>query len=171
MAATGAPTWGVYSGFELFEHVAIRPGSEEYLNSEKYEYRPRDWDRASLEHRTLAPYLSRLNDIRQRHPALQRLRNLTVHRTDDDSVLCFSKRGDGDNADDVVIVVANVDPHAARETVVHLSMPALGFDWYESFLVDDEITGQIWRWSEHNYVRLDPTTEPVHVLSVRKQAR
>ncbi len=59
VAATAAPTWGVYSGFELFEHVAIRPGSEEYLDSEKYQYRPRDWDAAAAEGRTLAPYLAR----------------------------------------------------------------------------------------------------------------
>jgi starch synthase (maltosyl-transferring) len=169
IAATGAPTWGVYSGFELFEHVALRPGSEEYLHSEKYEYRPRDWDLAATEGRTLAPYLTRLNEIRRRHPALQRLRNVTVHQTDDDSVLCFSKRGDGDDSDDVVIVVADLDPHAARETMVQLLMPALGFDWHESFVVDDEITGHAWRWGEHNYVRLDPAAEPVHVLSIRKQ--
>ncbi len=168
IAATGSPSWGVYSGFELYEHVAVRPGSEEYLHSEKYEYRPRDWDRAALEERTLAPYLARLNDIRRRHPALQRLRNVTVHSTDDENVLCFSKRGDGENADDVVIVVVNLDPHGARETIVHLDMPELGFEWYESFLVDDEITGATWRWGERNYVRLDPTTEPAHILSVRR---
>lgn len=168
LGATGAPSWGVYSGFELFEHVALRPGSEEYLHSEKYEYRPRDWDRAAAEGRSLAPYLTRLNEIRRRHPALQRLRNLTVHLTDDDSIVCFSKRGDGADSDDVVIVVANLDPHGARETTVQLVMPALGFDWHESFVVDDEITGQSWRWREYNYVRLDPATEPVHVLSVRR---
>ena len=175
LAATGSPSWGVYSGFELYEHVAIRPGSEEYLNSEKYQYRPRDWERAAAEQRTLAPYLARLNDIRRRHPALQRLRNVTVHRTDDDSILCFSKRddrshGDGKHPDDVVIVVVNLDPHAARQTIVHLTMPELGYEWYETFLVDDEITGQSWRWGEHNYVRLDPSTEPAHLLSVRKPA-
>ena len=81
--------------------------------------------------------------------------------TDDDAILCFSKRGDGADGDDVVIVVVNLDPHAARETLVHLDMPALGFEWYDSFLVDDEISGPSWRWGEHNYVRLDPTTEPV----------
>ncbi len=142
LAATAAPTWGVYAGFDLYEHVAVKPGSEEYLDSEKYQYRPRDWDAAANENRTLAPYLTLLNDIRRRHPALQKLRNVTVHSTDDDSIVCYSKRTQTDDGDDVVIVVINVDPHAARETTVHLAMPALGFDWHDTFVVDDEITGQ-----------------------------
>ncbi|MGH3446573.1 MAG: alpha-1,4-glucan--maltose-1-phosphate maltosyltransferase [Nocardioidaceae bacterium] len=174
VAATAAPSWGVYSGFELYEHVAVRPGSEEYLNSEKYQYRPRDWDRAAEEERTLAPYLARLNEIRRAHPALQRLRNLTVHSSDDESVLCFSKTTGGDIADDIaddtVIVVVNLDPHGARETVVHLNMPALGLDWHNTFIVDDEISGQSWRWGEANYVRLDPAAEPAHILSIRRAA-
>jgi len=92
LAATSSPSWGVYAGYELFEHVAVRPGSEEYLDSEKYQVRIRDWEAAEAEGRSLAPYLTRLNEIRRTHPALQELRNLTVHRTDDDHVLCFSKR-------------------------------------------------------------------------------
>jgi len=170
VAATAAPTWGVYSGFELFEHVAIRPGSEEYLDSEKYQYRPRDWAAAAAEGRTLAPYLARLNDIRRRHLALQRLRNLTIHTTEDDQLLCFSKASDTADGPDRVIVVVNLDPHAARESVVHLSMPELGYEWHDTFLVDDEMTGQAWRWGERNYVRLDPS-EPAHVLSIRGRDR
>ena len=93
LAATGSPSWGVYAGYELFEHVAVRPGSEEYLDSEKYQIRIRDWDGAATEGRTLAPYLTRLNEIRREHPALQQLRNLAVHSSDDENVLVFSKRG------------------------------------------------------------------------------
>ncbi len=167
LASMASPTWGVYAGYELFEHVAVRPGSEEYLDSEKYQLRPRDWARAAAEHRTLAPYITRLNEIRRRHPALQRLRNLTVHSTDDDSIVCFSKRGDGDDSADVVIVVVNLDPHGTRESIVHLDMPALGYEWYDTFIVDDELSGQSWRWGERAYVRLDPG-DPAHVLSIRK---
>jgi starch synthase (maltosyl-transferring) len=167
LAATGSPTWGVYAGFELYEHVAVQPGSEEYLDSEKYQLRPRDWARAAEERRTLAPYITTLNEIRRRHPALQRLRNLTVHRTDDDAILCFSKRGDEGHRDDVVIVVVNLDPHGTRETIVHLDMPALGLEWYDTVIVDDELSGQSWRWGERNYVRLDPGS-PAHVLSIRR---
>ncbi|MBA2559458.1 MAG: DUF3416 domain-containing protein, partial [Propionibacteriales bacterium] len=168
IAATGSPSWGVYAGFELFEHVAVRPGSEEYLDSEKYQFRPRDWAAAEAEGRTLAPYITRLNGIRRRHRALQLLRNVTIHRTEEDAVLCYSKRASIADSDDAVIVVVNLDPHGTRETVVHLTMPALGFDWHETFLVVDEITGESWRWGEHNYVRLDPFQEPAHILSVRR---
>ncbi len=91
IAATGSPSWGVYAGFELFEHVALKPGSEEYLDSEKYQIRVRDWDRADRTGLTLAPYLANLNRIRRRHPALQQLRNVLVHSSEDDNVLVFSK--------------------------------------------------------------------------------
>ncbi len=168
LAATGSPSWGVYAGYELFEHVAVRPGSEEYLDSEKYQVRVRDWEAAEAEGRSLAPYLTRLNEIRRAHPALQQLRDLTVHRTDDDHVLCFSKRAARPDAeDDVVLVVLNLDPHGTRETMVHLDLPALGLDWGDSFAVHDELTDETWTWSEHDYVRLDPFVEPAHVLTVR----
>ncbi len=177
LAATGSPSWGVYAGYELFEHVAVRPGSEEYLDSEKYQVRVRDWEGAEAGGRSLAPYLTRLNAIRRAHPALQQLRDLTVHRTDHDRILCFSKRARAadarDDPDDldVVIVVLNVDPHAAHETVVHLDMPALGLDWHDTFEAHDEITGQSWHWGEHDYVRLDPALEPAHVIHLRTYAR
>jgi starch synthase (maltosyl-transferring) len=164
LAATGSPSWGVYAGYELFEHVAVKPGSEEYLDSEKYQVRIRDWDTAEAEGRTLAPYLTRLNEIRRAHPALQQLRNLTVHSSDDDSIVVFSKSA----GDDIVIVVVNVDPHGTRETTVHLNLPALGMDWHDQFVVHDELTGQSWTWGERNYVRLDPYVEPAHVLTVRR---
>jgi starch synthase (maltosyl-transferring) len=165
LAACGSPSWGVYSGYELFEHVAVRPGSEEYLDSEKYQIRVRDWDAAEAEGRTLAPYLRGLNRLRRRHPALQLLRNVTIHSADDENVLVFSKKA----GDDTVIVVVNLDPHGARETTVHLNMPALGLGWHDSLTVYDEITEQTWNWKEHSFVRLDPGHEPAHVLSVRTQ--
>ena len=169
LAATGSPSWGVYAGYELFEHVAVKPGSEEYLDSEKYQVRIRDWKKHDAEGTTLAPYLTRLNEIRRQHPALQLLRNVTIHSSEDDSVLVFSKKallpGGGD---DVVITVINLDPHGARETMVHLDMPALGLGWHDSFVAHDEITGTDWSWSQHNYVRLDPGWEPAHVISVRR---
>jgi starch synthase (maltosyl-transferring) len=169
LAATGSPSWGVYAGYELFEHVAVKPGSEEYLDSEKYQIRIRDWDAAEAEGRTLAPYITRLNELRRAHPALQLLRNITVHRSDDDSILVFSKHAvDADGNRDVVIVVVNVDSHATRETMVHLDMPALGLDWNDSFLVHEELTGQTWNWTEHSYVRLDPGHEPAHILTIRR---
>jgi starch synthase (maltosyl-transferring) len=168
LAATGSPSWGVYAGYELYEHVAVKPGSEEYLDSEKYQIRIRDWDAAAAEGRTLAPYITRLNEIRRAHPALQLLRNLRVHSSDDDSVLVFSKQAVvGDPTSDTVVVVVNTDPHGTRETTVHLDLPTLGLDWQDSFAVTDEITGETWHWGAHNYVRLDPGYEPAHVLTLR----
>ena len=178
IAATAAPSWGVYAGYELYEHVAVKPGSEEYLDSEKYQIRIRDWDGAAAEGRTLAPYLTRLNELRRQHPALQQLRNLTVHSSDDDSILVYSKRTAGSTGsrvsgqdEDIVIVVVNLDPHGTRETTVHLNMPALGMDWHDTFVVHDELTGESWRWGERNYVRLDPGYEPAHILTVRRPAQ
>jgi starch synthase (maltosyl-transferring) len=167
LAATSSPSWGVYAGFELFEHVAVRPGSEEYLDSEKYQYRPRDWAAAEAEGRSLAPYLTQLNQVRRGHPALRQLRNLAIHHPEDQSFLAFSKSARlPDGSVDTVIVVINLDPHGARETTVRLDMPQLGMDWHDTFVVRDEITGETWRWGEHNYVRLDPAHEPAHVLTV-----
>ena len=114
LAATGSPSWGVYAGYELCEHVAVKPGSEEYLDSEKYQIRVRDWDRAEAEGRTLAPYLRGLNRVRREHPALQLLRNMTIHSADDENVLRLQQEPGG--RDDIVIVVVNLDPHGARET-------------------------------------------------------
>ncbi|MGI8523930.1 MAG: alpha-1,4-glucan--maltose-1-phosphate maltosyltransferase [Nocardioides sp.] len=166
VAATGSPSWGVYAGFELYEHVAVRPGSEEYLDSEKYQIRVRDWEKADREGWSLAPYLRKLNEIRREHRALQLLRNLTVHSSDDENVLVFSKTA----GDDTVIVVVNLDPHATRETTVHLDLPALGLRWDDHVEVRDEITDQTWTWGAHNYVRLDPAFEPAHVLAMRSHA-
>jgi starch synthase (maltosyl-transferring) len=145
----------------------VRPGSEEYLDSEKYQVRIRDWDAAGAEGRTLAPYLTRLNELRREHPALQLLRNTVVHSSDDENVLVFSKSARHNGQSDTVITVVNLDPHSTRETTVHLDLPALGMSWGDSFAVHDEITGADWSWGQHNYVRLDPGQEPAHVLTVR----
>jgi starch synthase (maltosyl-transferring) len=167
LAAMSSPSWGVYAGFELFEHVAVRPGSEEYLDSEKYQLRPRDWAAAEKEGRSLAPYLTELNRIRRAHPALHLLRNITIHRTDDDHTLCFSKVATlADGSTDAVIVVLNLDPHGARETVVHIDPQTLGVTG-DAYVVHDELSGQDWAWGRDNYVRLDPGTESAHILTVR----
>ena len=169
IAATASPTWGVYSGYELIENVA-RPGSEENIDNEKYQYTPRDWAAAEKAGRSIAPYLTRLNRIRAEHPALRQLRNLVVHHSDDDAMLVYSKtlpasavragRPDG------IIVVANVDPHAARQTTVHLDLPAIGLPRDSRFGVTDLITGERYQWGPDNYVRLDAFVEPVHILRI-----
>jgi starch synthase (maltosyl-transferring) len=169
IAATAAPLWGVYSGFELFEDVA-RAGSEENVDNEKFEYRPRDYEKAEKLGVSLAPYLTELNRIRADHPALRQLRNLDLHWSDDDSMLVYSKFLDGRFTDsgvsDGIIVIANVDPHSVRETMVHLDPTQFGIEPGADFDVIDLLSGQRFTWGEHNYVRLDAFTQPVHVLSV-----
>ena len=168
LAAMSSPSWGVYSGYELFEHVAVRPGSEEYLDSEKYTYRPRDYEAADRAGESLTPLLTRLNDIRRAHPALRELRNLHLHAVDDDNILAFSRRTVApDGSADALLVVINLDPHAVRETTVHVDVAALGLEPGEPYEVHDELTGATWTWADHNYVRLDPFSYPAHVFVVR----
>ncbi|MDQ1084029.1 starch synthase (maltosyl-transferring) [Microbacterium proteolyticum] len=171
IAATAAPTYGVYAGYELIENVA-RPGSEENIDNEKYEYKFRDWAGAEAAGHSLAPYLRMLNAARRAHPALRQLRNLAVHWSDDDATLVYSKHLPAalspTGVADTIIVVANVDPHSARETTVHLDTSVFGVEpgaWYD---VEDLVTGQVWTWADHNFVRLDAFSEPVHILHVKE---
>ncbi|MGW5696463.1 alpha-1,4-glucan--maltose-1-phosphate maltosyltransferase [Streptomyces asiaticus] len=165
LAATLSPAWGVYAGYELCEGTPVRQGSEEYLDSEKYQLRPRDWAAAEREGRTITPLLARLNRVRRRHPALRRLRNLRFHHADNDSVIVYSKRA----GDSCVVTVVNLDPHHTQEATVSLNMPELGLEWHESVPVRDELTGETYHWGRDNYVRLEPGRDmaPAHVLSLR----
>ena len=164
LAALLSPTWGMYSGFELCENVPVRPGSEEYLDSEKYAFRPRDWAAAERGPTGIAPFITRLNLIRRSHPALHWLRNLRFHYVDQPGLMCFSKRSSRD--DDTVLAVVNTDPHQPREATVWLDMSALGVDDRSQFVVTDELTGESYRWGQANYVRLDPATAPAHIFTV-----
>ncbi|MFG3348212.1 alpha-1,4-glucan--maltose-1-phosphate maltosyltransferase [Streptomyces sp. NPDC048018] len=163
LAATLSPSWGMYAGYELCEGTALRDGSEEYLDSEKYQLRPRDWESAERSGASIAPLITTLNRIRRRHPALRRLRNLTFHQTDNDAVIAYSKRS-GPNT---VLVVANLDPHHTQEATVSLNMPELGLGWHETVPVRDELTGETYHWGRSNYVRLEPGVTPAHVLALR----
>ncbi len=170
LAAMLSPTWGIYSGYELCENVPVRPGSEEYMDSEKYQYRPRDWAAAAAHGVGIADYITDLNRIRRSHPALHWLRNLRFHVVDQPELMCFSKRADripgrsGALGSDIVLVIVNLDPYRTREATVWLDMPALGVD--REFTVTDELTGESYQWGEANYVRLDPATQPAHIFSV-----
>jgi starch synthase (maltosyl-transferring) len=188
LASMLSPSWGIYSGYELFESTPLRPGSEEYLDSEKYQYRPRDWETAARDGLGISGYIADLNRIRRSHVALHWLRNLRFHQADQPELICFSKRlygagaipegstgqagpraGDQDgDAADTVLVVVNLDPHQAREATVWLDMPELGMDWHEGFTVKDELTGEIYNWGQANYVRLDPAVQPAHIFTVTR---
>ncbi|MGW7340309.1 alpha-1,4-glucan--maltose-1-phosphate maltosyltransferase [Streptomyces sp. NPDC054808] len=162
LAATLSPTWGIYSGYELCENTPLRDGSEEYLDSEKYQLKPRDWARAEREGTTIAPLITRLNTIRRENPALRQLRDLHFHPTDKEEVIAYSKR-QGSNT---VLVVVNLDPRHTQEATVSLDMPQLGLDWHESVPVRDELTDETYHWGRANYVRLEPGRTPAHVCTV-----
>lgn len=167
LAATLAPTWGVYSGFELYEHEAVRPGSEEYLDSEKYELRPRDFDKALADGESLQPWLTRLNEIRRAHPALQQMRTLHFHHIDHDALMVYSKQDPATG--DTVLVVVSLDPHEPREGTMWLDLPALGFAPGDRLIAHDEVTGETYDWGESNYVRLDPLRAVAHIVSLTRR--
>jgi starch synthase (maltosyl-transferring) len=173
LAATYAPTWGIYSGYELAEHVA-RPGSEEQLDNEKYEYKDRDFATPSA--LAMAGLLTQLNGARRDHVALRRLRNVTVHHTSDDSTVAYSRRVPAvlapDGVEDTVLAVINLDPHNVRESWVHLDLAALGVphpgsDEADAFRAHDILSGHTYTWAARSFVRLDPHGAPAHLFHVR----
>jgi starch synthase (maltosyl-transferring) len=188
LASMLSPSWGIYSGYELCESTPLRPGSEEYLDSEKYQYRPRDWDTAARDGLGISGYIADLNRIRRSHVALHWLRNLRFHHVDQPELICFSKRlygastlserssgqaapragEQGGDAADTVLVVVNLDPHQAREATVWLDLPELGMDWHDGLTVSDELSGEIFSWGQANYVRLDPAVRPAHIFTVTR---
>ncbi len=164
LAATLAPTWGVYSGYELFEHVPVREGSEEYLDSEKYQLRPRRYAEAKARGESLEPWLARLNAFRRAHPALQQLRNIHFHQVGNDAMLAFSKVDPATG--DAVLVVINLDPFGAQDATIWIDMPAIGLDWHDHFTVYDEVSGEQYHWGQANYVRLEPWRNVAHILAL-----
>jgi len=164
LAATMGTSWGVYSGYELYENAAVRPGSEEYLDSEKYELRPRDFGGALQQGRSLEPYLRRLNEIRRLHPALCQLRTIHFHGTDNDALLAYSKFDPVSG--DCVLTVVTLNPFSAEEGTVWLDMAVLGMHDYDRFWVRDEITGEEYQWGKANYVRLEPAKAVAHIVNM-----
>ena len=162
LAATMSPLWGVYSGFELYEHTPVAPGSEEYLDSEKYELRPRDFAAAAASGDSLESYIRLLNQIRRDNPALQQLRTLRFHDTDNEAIIAYSKADPASG--NVVLIVVNLDPRNAQEATVTVDMQAIGRHPGESYTVQDTITGSSYHWSERNFVRLEPLRDVAHVF-------
>jgi len=161
LAATLSPTYGIYSSFELIENVPVRPGSEEYLDSEKYEIRVRDWEAPG----NIIGYIERVNEARRCNPALQGHRNLRFHYPENPNIIAYSKMSDdGSNR---VLAVVNVDPHNAQETTLHLDGTALGLDGGSHYALYDLLTNARYEWwGLSNYVRLDPHAEPAHLFRI-----
>jgi starch synthase (maltosyl-transferring) len=162
LAAMLTPSYGIYSGYELIENEPMSDANEEYFHSEKYEIRKRNWD----DPRSIAGCLQKINEIRRRHPALQRLRNIQFHPTTNPAILAFSKVSD--DGSDVVLTVVNLDPWSSQDCTLQLDLPSLGLPWDRPFEAYDELTHQSFTWQgPEPYVRLDPYQEVAHVLHLR----
>jgi starch synthase (maltosyl-transferring) len=154
LAATLSPTYGIYSGYEHFENVAVKPGSEEYLDSEKYEAKERRLDGPLL------PFIQTVNQVRRENPALQHFANITFLDTHNDGLIAYAKQAQGNT----IICVVNLDPHDAQEGTVHvpdhLGLPV-------AFVAHDLLTGDRFGWHlGGNYVRLEPPFKQAHVIRV-----
>jgi starch synthase (maltosyl-transferring) len=161
LAATLAASYGIYSGFELCENVPLRPGSEEYLDSEKYQIKPRNFDAAG----NLNELIARVNDIRRAHPALQQNATLSFYATDTPQLLCYGKS----TPDDRVYVVVSTDPHWEQAGWVQFPTWEVGLGSRDSYVVEDLLDGAQYTWTgEWNFVRLGPTQKMGHVFVLRR---
>lgn len=167
VAATAAASYGIYGPpFELCQGEAREPGSEEYLNSEKYEIRSWDLDHPD----SLGPYISRLNRIRRDNPALQQNFNFRLLETGNEQLLGFLKATD--DGSNVILVIVNLDPHLTHEGWVHLPLADLDLDPHQSYQVHDLMSGARFLWSgSPNYVALDPGSAPAHIFKLRRRIR
>jgi starch synthase (maltosyl-transferring) len=162
LAATLGASYGIYSGFELAENVPIREGSEEYLDSEKYQIRIRDFDQPG----TLAELIAQVNSIRRAHPALQRDWGLRFHEADNPNLICYSKRSD--DGTDLVVMVVNLDPAHMQHGFVRLPLWEWGLPSDSALEVVDLLSHERYFWrGESNYVRLDPQGRMAHILHVQ----
>jgi len=157
LAATLSPTYGIYSGFEHYENVPVREGSEDYVNSEKYEIKERALDGPML------PLIQRVNAIRKENVALQRLNNITFLDTANDALIAYAKR----TRDNAVITIVNIDPHQVQEG---LAMVPANLGLPPSFTAHDLITDERYQWRiGPNYVRFEPGIRQAHVLRAELQ--
>jgi starch synthase (maltosyl-transferring) len=159
LAATMSPSYGVYSGYELFENQPASESNEEYLRSEKYEMKHREFDQPW----SLEPLFRSVNRIRRRHPALQRLRTIRFHDTTNPEIIAYSKVSD-DGADTILTVV-NLDPHSAQDAIIDLWSLGVPFD--RAYLIVDELAGDTFEWRGSSpYVRLDPSYRVAHIFDM-----
>lgn len=146
------------------EATPRQPGSEEYMDSEKYQIRHWELERPD----SLAPIIGRVNRIRREHSALQSNRGLVFHHVDNEQLLCYSKR----SGDDIVLVVVNLDPRYVQSGWTSLDLEALGMEPDQQFQVHDLLVDRRYLWhGAHNFVQLDPHVMPGHVFAVRRRVR
>ncbi len=159
LACTLVGAYGMYNGYELCESAPY-PNKEEFLNSEKYEYKVWDWNRPG----NIKDFIRKLNRIREDHPALHKLKNLRFHNCDNPNLLAYSKVEDGD----ALLFVINLDPLRSQSGFVSVDRTALEIPGENIFGVHDLLTGESYAWSDRNYVELHPDRQVLHVFKVER---
>ena len=167
LAATLGANYGIYGpAFELFENRALRPGSEEYLDSEKYQIRAWDIDRAD----SLKDLIARINRIRKENAALQSDASLRFHSVDNEQLIAYSKTSAAPA--NIIVAVVNLDPHHTQSGWVDLRLDMLEIDPHQEYQVHDLVTGARYLWQgSRNYVELNPHVMPAHIFRVRRRVR
>ena len=162
LAATLSTLYGIYSGYELCENEPL-PGREEYLDSEKYQFKERDWNAPG----NIKDWIARLNKIRKENRALQFYTNLRFHDADNDAILFYSKMTAA--RDNIILVVVNLDPHRKQNSFVYVPIESFGQMESDVYQVQDLLSGATYTWrGSRNYVELDPHIQPAHVFLVRR---
>ncbi len=163
LAATLSSSYGIYSSFELCEGKAKAQGTEDYLDSEKYQFKVWDWNRTG----NIKELIGQVNKIRNEQPALQLYKNLEFYDTRNDWILCYGKRT-ADNRN-IVVCVVNLHPSHAHEDTISLPLWKFGINETTPYQVKDLLTGKVYTWKgPNNYVRLDPLTQPAHIFQIIK---
>jgi starch synthase (maltosyl-transferring) len=160
LASMLSASYGIYGpAFELTDNTPREPGSEEYLNSEKYEIKHWDIERPD----SLRDIIARINKIRRENPALHRNRNLWFNTTDSEHLICFSQHTD--DLASIILTVVNLDPHNTRSGKVNVPLQSWGFDTEKPYQVYDLLNDKTYQWrGEWNYVELRPDTCPAHIF-------
>jgi|SRR5579884_244793 len=162
LAATLSPLYGIYSGYELCENQAL-PGREEYLDSEKYQFKERDWNAAG----NIKDWIARLNKIRRQNRALQLLTNLRFHHAENDAILFYSKMTPA--RDNIILVAVNLDPFRKQHSFVYVPIEEFGQMESDTYQVRDLLSDAQYTWrGSQNYVELDPQIQPAHIFLVRR---
>ena len=163
LAATLSSLYGIYSGYELCENVPREPGSEEYLNSEKYEYKARDWDAPG----NLVDYVTRINRIRRDNRALHAYTNLRFYGAENPNILFYGKMTP--ERDNLIFVAVNLDPFATHISLVDVPIAELGIGEAQSYRVHELVSDQWYEWSgARNYVELNPSVEPAQIFVLHR---
>jgi starch synthase (maltosyl-transferring) len=162
LAATLSPLYGIYSGYELCENEAL-PGREEYLDSEKYQFKERDWNAPG----NIKNWIARINQIRKQNRALQMYTNLRFYQADNDAILFYGKMTPA--RDNIILVVVNLNPFRKENSLVYVPIEEFGQTESDEYQVQDLLNDALYIWrGRENYVELDPEIQPAHILLVRR---